>query len=197
MPKADRELVTTLTAGLFTPETMAEAYGKFAAYVDHLVDTKEPGDDIITELRDAPNLVSTLVLLIIAGHETTVQLIGNGLLALLRDPATKQLLLSEPIMIPDAVEELLRFDGPFALGVSRVATTDLEIGGVTVPRSSQVTVSLGAASRDPSRFSDPDVVQLDRDPHVTFGHGIHYCVGDEAGSHRGRDRVRNGPPAFP
>ncbi|HUQ57735.1 cytochrome P450 [Lentzea sp.] len=87
------------------------------------------------------------------------------------------MLINDPIMVPDAVEELLRSDGPFALGISRVATTDVEIGGVTIPRSSQITVSLGAANRDPSRFSDPDVLQPGRDPHVTFGRGIHYCVG--------------------
>jgi cytochrome P450 len=177
VPKEDRDEVRKLTAELLAPATMAEAYGRFATYVQRLVDTKEPGDDVITELRDEPNLVNTLVLLITAGHETTVQLIGNGLLALLRDPAMKRKLIDDPILIPDAVEELLRFDGPFALGIARVATADVMIGGVTIPRSSQVTVSLGAANRDPSRFPDPDVLQLGRDPHVTFGQGIHYCVG--------------------
>ncbi|MGW6930698.1 cytochrome P450 family protein [Lentzea sp. NPDC054927] len=177
VPERDRKEVRNLTAELLAPETMAEAYGRFAMYVQRLLDTKEPGDDVITELRDEPNLVNTLVLLITAGHETTVQLIGNGLLALLRDPAMKQKLVDDPIMIPEAVEELLRHDGPFAWGIARTATSDVEIGGVTIPRSSQVTVSLGAANRDPSRFPDPDVLQLGRDPHVTFGHGIHYCVG--------------------
>jgi cytochrome P450 len=177
LPEKDRDEVRTLTAALLAPETMAEAYGRFAVYVQRLLDTKEPGDDVITELRDEPNLVNTLVLLITAGHETTVQLIGNGLLALLRDPAMRRKLIDDPILVPDAVEELLRYDGPFALGIGRVAGADVVIGGVTIPRSSQVTVSLGAANRDPSRFSDPDALQLGRDPHVTFGHGIHYCVG--------------------
>ncbi|WP_177221576.1 cytochrome P450 family protein [Lentzea xinjiangensis] len=177
VPEGDRDEVRTLTAQLMAPETMAEAYGRFALYVQGLLETKEPGDDVITELRDEPNLVQTLVLLITAGHETTVQLIGNGLLALLRAPAVKRALLDNPVLVPDAVEELLRYDGPFALGVGRVATADVVVGGVMIPKSSQVTVSLGAANRDPSRFPDPDVVQLGRDPHVTFGHGIHYCVG--------------------
>jgi cytochrome P450 len=106
-----------------------------------------------------------------------VHLIGNGLLALLRDPVMKQRLIDDPILIPDAVDELLRYDPPLALGVSRIATSDVVIGGVTIPQSSQVTVSLGAANRDPSRYPDPDVLQLGRDPHVSFGHGIHYCVG--------------------
>ncbi|GGU26470.1 cytochrome P450 family protein [Lentzea flava] len=177
VPERDRNEVRTLTSELMAPETMVEAYGRFALYVQNLLETKEPGDDVITDLRDEPNLVQTLVLLITAGHETTVQLIGNGLLALLRDPAVKQRLIDDPILLPDAVDEFLRLDGPLALGVSRIATADVEIGGVTIPRSSQVTVSLGAANRDPSRYSDPDVLQLGRDPHVAFGHGIHYCVG--------------------
>ncbi|WP_330270552.1 cytochrome P450 [Lentzea sp. NBC_00516] len=177
VPKEDRDEVQKLTAELLSPATMAEAYGRFAAYAQDLVHRKEPGDDVITELRDEPNLVSTLVLLITAGHETTSQLIGSGLLALLRDPALRRSLVDDPILIPEAVEEFLRHDGPFALGLGRVATADVVIGGVTIPRSSQVTVSLGAANRDPSRYPDPDVLQLGRNPHVGFGHGIHYCVG--------------------
>ncbi|USX48775.1 cytochrome P450 [Lentzea sp. HUAS12] len=177
LPEEDRNEVRGLTSDLLNPATMAEAYGRFAAYVQRLLETKEPGDDLITELRDEPNLVNTLVLLITAGHETTSHLIGNGLLALLRRPALKQSLIDDPILIPEAVEEFLRHDGPLALGVGRVTTSDVVIGGVTIPRSSQVTVSLGAANRDPSRFPGPDVVQLGRDPHVAFGHGIHYCVG--------------------
>lgn len=177
VPEKDRNLVRTLSAELLAPETMVEAFGRFAGYAQSLLNTKEPGDDVITELRDEPNLVANLVLLITAGHETTVQLIGNGLLALLRDPAMKQRLIDNPILLPDAVDELLRHDGPFATGIVRVATSDVIIGGVTIPRSSQVTVSLGAANRDPSRYPDPDVLQLGRDPHVAFGHGIHYCVG--------------------
>ncbi|MEV6238138.1 cytochrome P450 [Lentzea sp. NPDC051838] len=177
VPERDRDEVRALTAELLDPATIVEAYGKFAAYVQRLLETKEPGDDVITELRDEPNLVSTLVLLITAGHETTVQLIGNGLLALLRDPGMKRTLVDDPILIPDAVEEFLRHDGPISLGVPRVATADVIIGGVTIPKSSQVTVSLGAANRDPSRYSNPDVLQLGRDPHVAFGHGVHYCLG--------------------
>ncbi|MET9227461.1 cytochrome P450 [Lentzea sp. NPDC003310] len=177
VPKEDRDEVRRLSGEMVEPETMAEAFGRFAAYVERLLATKEPGDDVITELRDEPNLLMNLVLLITAGHETTVQLIGNGLLALLRDPALRRQLADDPILIPEAVEEFLRFDGPLAVGVGRVATSDVEIGGVTIPRSSQVTVSLGAANRDPSRYPDADVLQLGRDPHVAFGHGIHYCVG--------------------
>jgi cytochrome P450 len=177
VPEKDRDEVRTLSTELLSPETMVDAFGRFAGYVQQLLDTKEPGDDVITELRDEPNLVANLVLLITAGHETTVQLIGNGLLALLRDPGMKQRLIDNPILMPDAVDELLRHDGPFATGITRVATSDVVIGEVTIPRSSQVTVSLGAANRDPSRYSDPDVLQLGRDPHVAFGHGIHYCVG--------------------
>ncbi|KJK51052.1 hypothetical protein UK23_08755 [Lentzea aerocolonigenes] len=177
VPESDRNEVRALARDLLTLETATEAFGRFVVYVQRLLETKEPGDDVITELRDEPNLVQNLVLLITAGHETTVHLIGNGLLALLRDPVMKQRLIEDPLLIPDAVDELLRLDGPLATGLIRVATTDVIIGGVEIPRSSQVTVSLGAANRDPSRYSDPDVLQLGRDPHVAFGHGIHYCVG--------------------
>ncbi|MEU0883810.1 cytochrome P450 [Lentzea sp. NPDC005914] len=177
VPEGERDELRTLTSELLVPETMAGAYGRFAVFVQRLLDTKEPGDDVITELRDEPNLVQTLVLLITAGHETTVQLIGNGLLALLRDPAMKRRLIDDPLLIPDAVDELLRYDGPLAMGVGRIATSDVVIGGVTIPRSAHVTVSLGAANRDPSRYPNPDALQLGRDPHVAFGHGIHFCVG--------------------
>ena len=177
VPEEDRDEIRRLSGELLAPQTMADAFVRFAGYVQQLLNTKEPGDDVITELRDEPNLVPNLVLLITAGHETTVQLIGNGLLALLRDPAMKQRVIDDPIALPEVVEELLRYDGPFTTGIVRVATTDVVVGGVTIPKSSQVTVSLGAANRDPSRYPDPDVLQLGRDPHVTFGHGIHHCVG--------------------
>ncbi|MCG8921256.1 cytochrome P450 [Lentzea sp. CC55] len=177
VPEEDRDEIRRLSGELLAPQTMADAFVRFAGYVQQLLNTKEPGDDVITELRDEPNLVPNLVLLITAGHETTVQLIGNGLLALLRDPVVKRRVIDDPIALPEVVEELLRYDGPFATGIVRVATTDVVVGGVTIPRSSQVTVSLGAANRDPSRYPDPDVLRLGRDPHVTFGHGIHYCVG--------------------
>src|SRR5688572_17256117 len=98
VPEKDRNEVRTFSAELLAPDTMGDAFVRFSEYVQHLVDTKEPGDDVITELRDEPNLVANLVLLITAGHETTVQLIGNGLLALLRDPAMKQRLIDDPIL---------------------------------------------------------------------------------------------------
>lgn len=178
VPEKDRDELRALSGKLMVAGTAAaEAFGALLAYAQHLVDTKEPGDDVITELRDDPNLVHTIVLLITAGHETTVQLIGNGLLALLRHPEMKQTLVDNPLLLPDAVEELLRYDGPFSQGLVRVATSDVVVGGVTIPRSSYVNVSLGAANRDPSRYPEPDVLQLGRDPHVAFGHGIHYCVG--------------------
>ena len=117
------------------------------------------------------------MLLITAGHETTSQLIGSGLLALLRDPALRRSLVDDPILIPEAVEEFLRHDGPFALGLGRVATCRR---GDRRGHDSEIFAGhrlTGAANRDPSRYRDPDVLQLGRDPHVGFGHGIHYCVG--------------------
>jgi cytochrome P450 len=118
-------------------------------------------------------------LLLIAGHETTTNLLGNAVLALLTHPDQLALLRARPELMPRAVEEFLRFDGPVWNATYRFTTQDVEIGGVTVPAASAVQLTLGSADRDDARFPDAAQLRIERDAggHVAFGHGIHFCLG--------------------
>jgi cytochrome P450 len=148
----------------------------------------EPREDLLSGLvaaRDGADrlgeeeLLATCLLLFIAGHETTVNLIGNGTLALLRNPDQLAQLRAEPALIGTAVEELLRFDSPVQR-TFRVAEQEVELGGARIARGERVMALLGAANRDPRRFVDPDRLDLrrrDASQHLSFGGGIHYCVG--------------------
>lgn len=138
-----------------------------------LVEAEEAGDRL-TERE----LLATCVLLYVAGHETTVNLIGNGLLALLRHPVERRRLQGDLGLLPGAIEELLRYDGPVQR-TGRMAACDVEIAGVPIPEGSLVLGLLGAANRDPARFDEPDRLDLGRDEprHLAFGAGIHYCLG--------------------
>jgi len=144
-----------------------------ADLLSSLIAVEEQGDRL-TE----GELLATCVLLFIAGHETTVNLIGNGLLALLRHPGELVRLRAEPGLIGSAVEELLRFDSPVQR-TARIASVDAEVGGQPMPKGTMVITALGAANRDPAQFSDPDVLDVTRkDPrHISFGFGIHFCLG--------------------
>jgi cytochrome P450 len=146
-----------------------------------------PGSDLLSGLIEAeeagdrlsePELLSTCILLYVAGHETTVNLIGNGLLALLRHPAERRRLQDDPGLLHGAMEELLRYDGPVQR-TGRMATSDTEIAGVPIPAGSLVLGLLGAANRDPRHFAEPDRLDLMREEprHLAFGSGIHYCLG--------------------
>jgi cytochrome P450 len=159
------------------------------SYLNDLFDERRanPGDDLISALiaveeegdrLDDVELRSIVLLLFIAGHETTMNLIGNGMWALLQHPDQLQLLRNDPSLIGSAVEEMLRFDGPVHL-TGRVATEDLEVGGQTVRKGEQVITLLAAANRDPARFPDPERFDITREDnrHLTFSHGIHYCLG--------------------
>ena len=138
-----------------------------------LIAVEEAGDRL-TE----GELLATCVLLYVAGHETTVNLIGNGLLALLRHPAQWERLVAEPSAVPAAVEELLRYDGPVHR-VGRIPDADVELGGRVIPAGSLVVALLGAANRDPAHFPEPDRLDVGRHPerHLAFGRGIHSCLG--------------------
>jgi cytochrome P450 len=146
-----------------------------------------PGDDLLSGLVAAEEagdrltereLLATCVLLYVAGHETTVNLVGNGLLALLRHPAEWRRLQEDPAQLPGAIEELLRYDGPVQR-TGRLASEDVEIGGVAIPAGTLVLAMLGAANRDPAQFAEPDRLDVRRDEprHLAFGAGIHYCLG--------------------
>jgi cytochrome P450 len=138
-----------------------------------LIAAEEAGDKLNEE-----ELLATCILLLVAGHETTVNLIGNGTLALLRHPAELRRLRENPGLITTAVEELLRFDGPVQR-TARIPSEDITIGGVTIGKGEMVMPFLGAADRDPAQFSDPDRLDITRadNRHIAFGMGIHFCLG--------------------
>ena len=138
-----------------------------------LIAAEEQGDKL-----SEPELVATCSLLLIAGHETTVNLIGNGVLALLRHPAELRALADDPALIQTGVEELLRFDGPVQR-TGRMTMADVEIDGKPIPKGSIVAAVIGAANRDPAHFPDPDRLDVSRreNRHIAFGFGIHFCLG--------------------
>ncbi len=159
-------------------------------YLGALADARRehPRDDLISGLvsRDGPeepmadaDVASTGTLLLIAGHETTVNLITNGMLTLLRHPDVLERLRRDPGLVTGAVEELLRFDPPVHFPASRVALDDIEIAGTTIPRGSPIVLALAAGSRDPRHVSDPGRFDPERDAneHLGFGGGLHYCFG--------------------
>jgi cytochrome P450 len=138
-----------------------------------LIAAEEAGDKLNEE-----ELLATCILILIAGHETTVNLIGNGVLALLRNPEELRRLRATPGLITTAVEELLRYDGPVQR-TARVASDDVTIGGHTIRKGEMVMPFIGAADRDPAHFPEPDRLDLSRadNRHIAFGWGIHFCLG--------------------
>ena len=142
--------------------------------LSRLIEVRDEGDRL-----SADELLAMCFLLLIAGHETTVNLIGNGVLALLESPEQMQRLRDEPALIPAAVEEMLRYSSPLQLATERYATANVQVSGVTIPRGALVYVVLASANRDEKAFSCPAEFQPDRQPnrHLAFGHGIHYCLG--------------------
>ncbi|MGQ8872022.1 cytochrome P450 family protein [Paenibacillus sp. TSA_86.1] len=162
-------------------------------FMDYLTDwfakvRKEPGQDLISQLVIAEEsgeqltereLLSVVSLLIIAGHETTVNLIGNGILALLEHPEQRHLLIQQPELIHQAIEEMLRYNGPVEFSTSRWASEDIEFRGQQIAKGELVVVALDSANRDEEQFKDPDVFDITREKsaHLAFGKGIHLCLG--------------------
>ena len=199
VPAEDRELFRQQTRDMavildwnVTPEQFGGAAGaalNFAAYLVPLFEQRrrEPSDDLISALvaaeeagdrLGADELLTTVVLLLTAGHETTMNLIGNGLLALLQNPDQLEVLRGRPDLMPGAVEELLRYDSPVRLTV-RTALADTTVAGEKVRAGEQVIAMLDAANHDPTVFESPDALDVTRDAHrhVAFGAGAHYCLG--------------------
>jgi cytochrome P450 len=169
--------------------SIAAAEKEIVSYLDDILAQrrKMPDDDLLSALLSvetdgdrisSAEVVDLVLLLLVAGHETTVNLIGNGVLALLQAPDQIDLLRRYPDLVRGAVDELLRFDSPVQM-TQRIATENLELGGHSVHEGDEIVLVLGAANRDPLIFEEPDRLDLRRDPrrHVAFGGGIHHCLG--------------------
>jgi cytochrome P450 len=199
VPAEDREMFRQQTrdmAAILDWDVTAEQFGgaagaamSLAAYLVPLFEERRraPKADLISALvvaeeagdrLGADELLTTVVLLLTAGHETTMNLIGNGLLALLRNPDQLELLRARPELMPSAVEELLRFDSPVRLTV-RTALADATVAGEAVRTGEQVIAMLDAANHDPAVFESPGTLDVTRDAHrhMAFGAGAHYCLG--------------------
>jgi cytochrome P450 len=163
---------------------------EFVGYLRQLRAEKlrHPTNDLVSALVQAEaegdaltenEVLSMVFLLIVAGHETTVNLIGNGMLALFEHPNQMARLQGDPALIKPAIEEFLRYYGPVEMSLPRFARQDLELGGQTIRRGDQLTVLLAAADRDPGLAADPDTLDVGREPvrHLAFGTGIHACLG--------------------
>jgi len=169
-----------------------QAVAGFLTYLEALVARRraKPGDperDVLTRLIQGEDggerlsereLLHNIIFILNAGHETTTNLVGNGLYALLEWPEEKERLLEQPELMRTAVEEFLRFESPNQLG-NRLTTGPVEIGGVAIPASTYLTIGIGAANRDPAAFRDPDRLDIAREPnrHLAFGSGPHVCIG--------------------
>ncbi|MDG2027103.1 MAG: cytochrome P450 [Acidimicrobiales bacterium] len=173
----------------FDPDEIDRLLRGGAALLDELAEARrlDPQDDLLSALVHAESdagrlsrfeVVAMAMFLMFAGHETTSGSLGLAMHHLAKTPDQRRLIRDDPSLWPNAVEELIRFDPPLHVD-PRAAKEDVEIGGVTIETGQRVTVMLAAANRDPRRFENPDELRLDReDPHsISFGHGIHHCVG--------------------
>ena len=170
-------------------EKVYRADRQFAAYFTGVIEQRrrEPRDDLVSRLVEAEDAGDRLTaeetkvmlrLLLSAGNETTTNLIGNGVRALLRHPDQLALLRERPELVPSAVEELLRYDPPVQLDM-RVALRDMELGGMAVTEGTLITLLIGSANHDPERFTEPEALDITRSgqPNISFGRGIHHCLG--------------------
>ncbi|MER6260500.1 MULTISPECIES: cytochrome P450 family protein [unclassified Streptomyces] len=192
MDRAEFRKMSTEVVAPSGPEAEYAAVVRLAEYLTELIDDKTrtgPTGDLLSDLirttaedgdRLSPGeLRGMAFLLLIAGHETTVNLIGNGVLALLTHPDQLDLLRADMSLLDGAVEEMLRYDGPVENATFRFAAEPLEIGGTHIARGDQVVIGLAAAQRDGSRHADPDRFDIRREPrgNLAFGHGLHFCLG--------------------
>ncbi|MGW5114299.1 cytochrome P450 family protein [Streptomyces noursei] len=188
-----------------SPEAAQQAVEAMSGYLTTLIASlrREAGDGLLADLirtsdedgdRLSPEeVIGTAFLLLVAGHETTVNLIANGVRALLEHPAQLAALRADGSLLDNAVEEMLRYDGPVETATWRCAAEPVELGGTVIPAGSAVLISLASASRDPERFADADDFDLTRDPrgHAAFGHGIHFCLGAPLARLEGRIALRS------
>jgi cytochrome P450 len=196
VPRADRPWMSATVFAYYKPEEGDRVTRDLAGYLDELIAAKrtDPGGDLISALalvRDdvsedgaGEGLTDTearslAFQIIMGGFSTTLNLIGNGVLALLSYPQELARLRADPSRLPAAIEELLRFTNPLNHATDRFTTQDITVGGVLIPAGETVFMAISSANRDPDRFPDPDRLDLSRDTsgHLAFGHGIHYCLG--------------------
>lgn len=196
VPSADRDKFRRWSNSLIegtSGEAGVSVYEHMTQFVQYLGQwfakvREQPGEDLISKLIIAEEegdrltekeLYGVVSLLIIAGHETTVNLIGNTVLSLLSFPEQQKLLKEKPELIAQALEESLRYNGPVEFSTSRWANEDMEFGGKQFHRGDLVVVSLNSANHDPARFTDPETFDITREksPHLAFGMGIHFCLG--------------------
>ena len=198
VPMSDEDYKMTIKSGF-----------EIATYLQKLIKQKRSADedDLTSKLVKNNNeeeklsigeLISNLGFLLIAGHETTMNLICNGTLALLSHPDQLEMFKSDPKLVPSAVEEMLRFESPVQL-LSRVTQEPVEIAGTAIPEGEQVGLLIGAGNRDPEVFEDPDKFDITRkeNPHLSFGHGIHYCLGAPLGRLEGEIALKGLFEMFP
>ncbi|MFI5863935.1 cytochrome P450 [Streptomyces sp. NPDC051546] len=195
-----------------SPEANGTANQAMGAYLVELIGakSKDPGEDLLSALirtsdeggdsLSPDEVIGMAFLLLIAGHETTVNLISNGVRALLEHPGQLAALRADPDgLIDGAVEEMLRYDGPVQHTTYRYAREPLDVGGTTIPAGATVFVSLSGADRDPARFENPGAFDIGRAPqaHLAFGHGLHFCIGAPLARMEGRIAIRSLLERFP
>nr|BFE65941.1 cytochrome P450 [Dactylosporangium thailandense] len=195
VPEADRHLLRPWSAaicGMYelnpardTAEAAVRASEEFTEYLRALARRRkeDPRDDLVSALAaveglSEDELIGTCVLLLNAGHEATVNVTGNGWRALLQHPEQLAKVRAEPELLGPAIEELMRFDTPLQM-FERWVFEDIEVHGVTIPRGSEVALLFGSANHDPAAFAEPEALDVTRrdNPHISFGAGIHYCLG--------------------
>jgi cytochrome P450 len=181
--------LVTKMVGASSPEEAKSAINGLKEFMLEKIAEKRarPGDDVLTDLVQAadkgvlspPELAAMALQILSAGHESSIFLISGGTFNLLRNPAQLAAVRQDPAILPKAIDELVRLEPPPVPGVFRHATEDIEVGGTTIPKDSLVILSMAAANRDPVRFSNPDSLDVSRpeNPHLSFGSGIHYCLG--------------------
>ena len=193
IPDADRADLGRWFRDLLAPNPGVAAVAASAsliAYLDALIELKrrEPGEDLVTDLVTAADrdgaltgqeMASTIFQLVVAGHDTSTSLIGNGTVALLRHPAQRDALVADPGLAGQVVEECLRWDAPVPHSTFRYTVAEVRIGATTIPAHAQVIISLAAANRDGTRYADAEAFDVRRTDgaHLGFGHGIHHCLG--------------------
>lgn len=213
VPVEEREHVRSSwerQAQLLSPRSAAALAQEQSAYLRKLLDAKRehPADDLLTGLVQAGDegdrltedeLVAMAHLLLMAGFETTMNMIGNAVVTLLRHPDLLAAVRADPDLLASALEELVRYDSPVCASMLRFTTAPVQLGDVTIPAGEYVLVSNQAANHDPERFADPDRLDFTRktEGHLGYGHGVHYCIGAPLARLEGRIAISRLLARFP